>query len=366
MQLNPKTTTKTLKALLTSIGSQTTGTKPILRERLSRDLRVSRLPGLFASSPTPISTSNSLKKGELRGSRLRGKREEREDGNGKEKHEEGLVELVEKGKRGDRKSEKKGVRILSVDLGIRNLAFCVMDVSIADPVIQKNGKKEGSNSNSTSMNINVFVRAWRRLDVAQEILSLSSSSSPSPEIELQPEDPYNPSILSHTAHTLLTRTLLPHDPDIILLERQRWRSGGGPAIQQWTVRVNLFEGMLWAVLATLKKEKRWVGDVESVEPKRVGGFWVGGAGAGVGEPGPARKGTKKGARMDAGSVGNLSASECETSSKSKLPKNKAEKRAKIALLRSWLSASPPTASTTSIFPTTDSTTPLNVSTTQVF
>ena len=51
---------------------------------------------------------------------------------------------------------------------------------------------------------------------------------------------------------------------------------GSAAVQEWTVRVNLLEGMLHAVLRTLREERRWAGEVEGVSPARVGAFWLDG------------------------------------------------------------------------------------------
>lgn len=77
-------------------------------------------------------------------------------------------------------------------------------------------------------------------------------------------------------------TLLPHKPSTILIERQRFRSGGAAAVQEWTLRVNLLEGMIWAVLRAMGYgERSEVGvGVESVSPARVAGFWVQGTGKG--------------------------------------------------------------------------------------
>jgi len=67
-----------------------------------------------------------------------------------------------------------------------------------------------------------------------------------------------------------------YEPDTILIERQRYRSAGGAAIQEWTVRVNMLESMFHAVLHTLRAQGGKVKefDVFSVSPRRITGFWL--------------------------------------------------------------------------------------------
>ena len=70
------------------------------------------------------------------------------------------------------------------------------------------------------------------------------------------------------------------------------------AIQQWTVRVNTFEAMLWAVLSAAKLRGEWEGDVWGVDPGGVGRWVVDGLrkeghGNGEGEGRTKRKATAK-------------------------------------------------------------------------
>ncbi|KAI4231579.1 MAG: hypothetical protein LQ352_008395, partial [Teloschistes flavicans] len=54
----------------------------------------------------------------------------------------------------------------------------------------------------------------------------------------------------------------------------RYRSMGGSAVQEWTLRVNMFEAMLYATLATLKHQGVWSGEVVPINPNKVGKYWL--------------------------------------------------------------------------------------------
>lgn len=126
-------------------------------------------------------------------------------------------------------------RILSIDMGIRNLAYCVLDLPA--------GKRPQ-------------VLAWTRTAI------------PIPEsIALQ--------AFAAAAHTLATDLLAEWEPEYVLIERQRWRSAGGTAVQEWTIRVNTIEAMLHSTFYCLHaSEMKWDGTVESVDPGRVARLWA--------------------------------------------------------------------------------------------
>lgn len=132
------------------------------------------------------------------------------------------------------------------------------------------------------------ILAWRRLDLTEETWRHSSKDWSSLVEEDKSEldegeeekDVFSPKNLSATAFSLV-RELLRHKPDVILIERQRWRSASSSAIQQWTVRVNSLEAMLWAMFTafrgmSLVKSSEGKGkmdfEVFSVDPKRVGNY----------------------------------------------------------------------------------------------
>ncbi|KAI9708094.1 MAG: hypothetical protein M1820_004298 [Bogoriella megaspora] len=203
----------------------------------------------------------------------------------------------------------KPSRILSVDLGLRNLGLCVADITFPPSTMSPKSK---SNPPKPKMQ----VKHW----------SLKTLLPPSLEPLI-----FHPSNLAPLAVSLVRNTLLPHSPSIILVERQRHRSGSGAAVQEWTVRVNALESMVWAVLATLRSERSTGGKreedrfprVEGVEPSRVARFWLDGGGkAGVGG-------------ME-GLEGLGMAEEGEEAGRKARRKAKDVKKEKIGLVRGWL------------------------------
>ena len=227
---------------------------------------------------------------------------------------------------------KNATRILSVDMGIRNLAYCVIDVPPQTP--------------SPKTKTTLHATQWKRLD----LLSRLSSSSSSPDLpSTAPEPPrsklttaaataahpkpsFTPSTMSRAALTVAL-DLLAHNPDTILIERQRFRSNGSSAIQEWTVRVNMLESMLWACFETLKAtrsrdEGRAFPELHECSPKRVAGFWAArpeAQGVSGGLLGEEFGLLEDGAGVDAGGRKAKKAAEV--------------KKEKIAVLRSWLDGS---------------------------
>lgn len=274
-------TAKALQSLLTRIGSASSGTKATLQDRLARDIYK---PRLF---------------------------ERRVDWKARQELDWG-----------------RKLRIVSIDMGIKNLAFC--DVEVDYP-------------SKDSLNATLNVIRWEKIDLVKSTRSFRHHL-PSPKKikkgsidEDEDVDPYSLKVLSRTAHSLIKRDILSGAPDIILIEKQRWRSGGGSAILQWTVRVNTLEAMLWAILQTLRSEweialegyrkpgKRNY-DVCEVDPKRVGQYWLGQTNQ-----------AQESSLLDENDVDEKD----QGATKKKTSRGKAEKKAKIAILRSWLSPDNP-------------------------
>ena len=97
---------------------------------------------------------------------------------------------------------------------------------------------------------------------------------------------FEPSDYAKKAYELMKTSLEMYRPHTVLIERQRYRSGGGAAVQEWTVRVNMLESMFYAVLHTLSQTRSSLSmpflstsnlpefEVYSVSPKKVTQLWV--------------------------------------------------------------------------------------------
>lgn len=233
-------------------------------------------------------------------------------------------------------------RILSIDMGVKNLAFCLLEVD-RKVLNHEDADRERASHHSVSFQLS----EWNRLDVTER-LAAKNTTTPSPvdhalttaleketidSTNATPDEPvnlYTPSSLSKVAVDLASE-FVHYQPDYILIERQRFRSGGAPAIQEWTVRVNMLESMLWASLETMRlldkrvatAQNRCFPQVLEMSPQRIGMFWL--------------------------NRGNLSAKETDVAAALAGPKHKLqtaatgkrsyEKKDKIALARNWLCGS---------------------------
>lgn len=187
-----------------------------------------------------------------------------------------------------------GTRILSIDLGIRNLAYSLLEVPPAgtnhepsDVTKPKRGRKK-----STPATVTPILHAWERLALipktstpvkpSKKRRSTKAKDPANQEDEAPTEEAadkattpvvmedFSPTRLSALAVDLIINRLLPLRPDIVTLEQQRFRSMGGPAVYEWTLRVNSLESMLYAVFTTLRQLGRWPdGRVEGVVARNV-------------------------------------------------------------------------------------------------
>lgn len=231
-------------------------------------------------------------------------------------------------------------RILSVDMGVKNLAFCLLET-----------RRLQGDEQTTDGTLSLHMSDWKRLDVSERLIARHTSSSKSTAIPTQtPGDPtgetgqsidassddqsniYAPSSLSKAAFALASE-FLQYRPDYILIERQRFRSGGAPAIQEWTVRVNMLESMLWASLETMRHghnmtqtaQGQKFPEVLEMSPRRIGMFWLS---RGNFFPTPADI-----------AASMMAPQETVKTMENEVKKKSFEKKDKIALARHWLSLS---------------------------
>lgn len=181
----------------------------------------------------------------------------------------------------------KSLSVLSIDMGIKNLAFAHLWVD--KPF---HGLGVGSTAGAgVGGGVRPEVRAWRRLSledigglkdgesslVSTAVPSTESSEEADADLEIEKKDTsFDLSHYASTAHTLLNTLVATYKPTHILIERQRFRSGSSSHVQEWTLRVGLFEAMLYAALEAMKKERGGnladVG-VYGIDPKRVVQYW---------------------------------------------------------------------------------------------
>jgi cruciform cutting endonuclease 1 len=201
------------------------------------------------------------------------------------------------------RAQSAPLSLISIDMGIRNLAYAHLQTAVDLRQEEKNHFTDYQRPR---------LCAWEKIIIA-----------PSAATEKQPRDPdrrkrprskpesFAPSVYATHAVGLITRIIDTHHPTHILIERQRFRSGGSPIVQDWSIRVGVFEGMLYAVLKTLGEKCGTNIEVEGVEPVKVNRFWLDKAGKG-----------------DAPAAGDSS-----------VPKGKAMKQFKIELVREALEGS---------------------------
>ncbi|KAJ5373351.1 DNA-binding SAP [Penicillium concentricum] len=240
--------------------------------------------------------------------------------------------------------------ILSIDMGIQNLAFAHLLVPRPDspgvgidtahpraPVLTAWHRVAISEISSLNLipgdNTGLVKPAVSisgsedATESSQAILPIKSEKDIPVKIakSAKEENLYCPDIYAANAYTLITSLIAAYRPTHVLIERQRFRSGGGSAVLEWTLRVGIMEGMLYAVLHTLRQERG--GDVadlivRGVEPSRVVRYWLeGGSGSSV--PGKGKVGEK---------------SEVGGKTKEKKPNAREVKKAKIDIVGRWLSA----------------------------
>ncbi|KAK5010341.1 hypothetical protein LTR28_010517, partial [Elasticomyces elasticus] len=188
-----------------------------------------------------------------------------------------------------------GGKVLSIDMGVRNLAFCVLDVkhlNLSQEAWDANGKSKTRLHLIDWKRLSLFTTKALANSPVQKTRGQKASADTQPSNVEEEDDGdnvkgpshelYSPASMAKVAYRLAVQ-LLAYEPTTILIERQRFRSGGAAAVQEWTVRVNMLESMLWAIFETLRhtgngegRTTHAVPEVHAVSPKRVGSFWFAG------------------------------------------------------------------------------------------
>lgn len=188
-----------------------------------------------------------------------------------------------------------GLSIVSIDVGIRNLAYAHL---VALPAASANTRNVAESPTYLRPNL----LAWKRVVISGAPNGVAASTghhtghrsshnavvAPLQAAEgtlnegviLEKEkEAFDPPTFATYAYDFVKSILDAHHPTHVLIERQRFRSGGASAVQEWTIRVGVFEGMLHAALKTLSEEHGLPIVVQGVDPGRVTRYWLEGRAA---------------------------------------------------------------------------------------
>ena len=194
-------------------------------------------------------------------------------------------------------SDGNNLSIVSIDMGIRNLAYAHL---VAHPTAASNA--HGNSAQPPEFLLRPCLMAWKRVVISgapngngafkkkckEDRKSSDVTPLPPPatanettttniDLSLPPatdKEAFDPSTFANYAYKFIKSILTAHRPTHVLIERQRFRSGGASAVQEWTIRVGVFEGMLHAVLRTLSAEHGLDLTVQGVDPGRVTRYWL--------------------------------------------------------------------------------------------
>ncbi|KAG8163993.1 hypothetical protein KVR01_005911 [Diaporthe batatas] len=220
-----------------------------------------------------------------------------------------------------------GTRVLSIDLGIRNLAYSLLEVphpnngtpgKTSKWARKSSWERKKDTAPSSAALKEPRLLAWERLALMpkaekavppggstkksrkkakadeeadadqqdEEVLPKRGRRKSKTDATTDPrhqaaEDPtaaaspattpvlvedFSPARLSALAVDLVLNRLLPLRPDVVILEQQRFRQMGGSGVYEWTLRVNSLESMLYALLTLLRELGRWDSPVGRIEP----------------------------------------------------------------------------------------------------
>lgn len=171
---------------------------------------------------------------------------------------------------------KRDLSIVSIDMGIRNLAFC--HLKSATPAITQHQQPS-----------RIQLHAWQRMSFGNASPVRSSRASlPDQTQKPTQRESFEPTDYAKHAYEFVKTVVDKYQPTHVLIERQRFRSGGQAAVQEWSIRVGVFEGMLYAILRTLIEQEYCHCDVLPMLPVQVNQYWT----MQSGQPHVTSKGTK--------------------------------------------------------------------------
>lgn len=147
-----------------------------------------------------------------------------------------------------------GARVLSIDLGIKNLAYSLVTTP---PRQMERGMEDPARGRRRPV-----LQAWERLNLTTAVAAEADAEHAA----------FSPSSLSIVAARLVQEQLMAHRPTHVLIERQRFRTGGAASVFEWTLRVNSLEAMLHAIFAHMRTTGHWAGTVTSVLSQAAGAF----------------------------------------------------------------------------------------------
>ena len=181
----------------------------------------------------------------------------------------GIQRTLQQATQRSRNATGQDLSIISIDMGIRNLAYCH---------ITSSSRKHPLASDP----LNVQLEAWQRVSIGKASLNGSTVSAKSrkkvaalePSTITTEKESFEPIDYAGYAYAFLKGIIDQHKPTHILIERQRFRSGGQAAVQEWTIRVGVFEGMLYAVLRALAEQNIHKCEVVPILPVQVNQYWM--------------------------------------------------------------------------------------------
>ncbi|KAJ6258431.1 hypothetical protein Dda_6471 [Drechslerella dactyloides] len=154
-------------------------------------------------------------------------------------------------------------RILSLDMGIKNLALSLLKVP--------------PNDLPSGEALLPEILAWQRFSLFNfsPNSTMESKEHHSPRAVEGEKFDFSAVSLSPLATGLARHLVTAYKPTIIAIEKQRYRTMGSAAVQEWTIRVNKLEAMLHAALRVLQEEGIWErGLICSICPQRTTAFWL--------------------------------------------------------------------------------------------